>query len=86
MPLILGFLWKRGTSIGAVASMVFGVIFAFYNLAVIQGINLPVFWKTGSATQSIIGIVISVIIFIVVSLITKPDYDKINHLKAGYKG
>ncbi len=86
VPLILGFLWKRGTSIGAVASMVFGVIFAFYNLASIQGINLPVFWKTGSASQSIIGIVISAIIFIVVSLITKPDYDKINHLKAGYKG
>ena len=45
VPLILGFLWKRGTFIGAVASMVFGVIFAFYNLAVIEELTCLYFGK-----------------------------------------
>lgn len=86
IPLIMGFFWKRGNSIGAAASMIFGVIFAFYNLLIVQGVNLPVFWKVQSATQAITGICLSAFIYIGISLITKNENHKINDLKAGYKG
>ena len=85
IPLIMGFFWKRGNSIGAAASMIFGVIFAFYNLLIVQGVNLPVFWKVQSATQAITGICLSAFIYIGISLITKNENHKINDLKAGYK-
>lgn len=85
IPLIMGFFWKRGNSIGAAASMIFGVIFAFYNLLIVQGVNLPVFWKVQSATQAITGICLSAFIYIGISLITKNENHKINELKAGYK-
>lgn len=85
IPLIMGFFWKRGNSYGAAASMIFGVIFAFYNLLIVQGVNLPVFWKVQSATQAITGICLSAIIYIGISLITKNENHKINDLKAGYK-
>ncbi len=84
VPLIAGFFWKRGTSYGAVASMIFGVVYAFYNLAVIQGAKLYTFYENGSAMQSIAGICLSALIYIFVSLITKDDFNKINHLKSGY--
>ena len=86
IPLVMGFFWKRGNSYGAVASMIFGVVFAVYNLLIVQGISLPVFWKVQSASQAITGICISAIIYIGVSLITKNENDKINALKEGYKG
>ena len=86
IPLVLGFFWKRGTSYGAVASMVFGIIFAFYNMALYQGVSLPAFWKIQSASQSITGICLSLVIYITVSLITKPEYEKLDSLKSGYKG
>ena len=85
IPLVMGFFWKRGNSYGAVASMIFGVVFAVYNLLIVQGISLPVFWKVQSASQAITGICISAIIYIGVSLITKNENDKINALKEGYK-
>lgn len=86
IPLVMGFFWKRGNSYGAVASMIFGVVFAVYNLLIVQGISLPVFWKVQSASQAITGICISAIIYIGVSLITKKENEKIQDLKSGYKG
>ena len=86
IPLILGFFWKRGNSYGANASMIFGVIFAVYNLLIVQGLNLPVFYKVQSAWQAIIGICLSALIYVFVSLVTKNENHKINDLKTGYKG
>lgn len=86
IPLILGFFWKRGNSYGANAYMIFGVIFAVYNLLIVQGLNLPVFYKVQSAWQAITGICISVLIYVFVSLVTKNENHKINDLKTGYKG
>ncbi len=83
VPLIAGFFWKRGTSAGAVASMIFGMCYAFYNLAVTQGVNLYTFYKPNSAMQSIFGILLSAVIYILISLITKDDFDKIHKLKSG---
>lgn len=86
VPLIMGFFWKRGTSYGALASMIFGIIFAFYNLAISLGVQLPAFWKVQHASQAITGIAVSFIIYVAVSLITKAEYEKIDNLKSGYKG
>ena len=86
VPLIMGFFWKRGNSYGTLASMIFGIIFAFYNLAISLGVSLPAFWKVQHASQAITGIAVSFIIYVIISLITKPEYEKIDNLKSGYKG
>lgn len=85
IPLVMGFFWKRGNSYGAVASMVFGVVFSFYNLAVKQGLNLPTFWEVQSAAQAIWGITLSAVIYITVSLLSKPDHEKANVFLKGNK-
>lgn len=85
IPLVMGFFWKRGNSYGAAASMIFGVFFAVYNLLIVQGLSLPVFWKVQSASQAITGICLSAIIYVGISLVTKNENHKINNLKAGYK-
>jgi SSS family solute:Na+ symporter len=74
VPLVLGFLWKRGTSTAAVASMVFGLLFSTYNLLYALGLKLPVAWETASARQALVGMCASFIVFVGVSLFTKdPD-------------
>lgn len=82
----MGFFWKRGNSYGAAASMIFGIIFAFYNLAISQGLDFPAFWQVKHSSHAITGLTISLIIYIIVSLITKPEYEKADVLKAGYNG
>lgn len=76
VPLVLGFLWARGTSKAATVSMLFGLLFSTYNLLVAFGVNLPVAWEIASAKQAIIGISISFVLFIGVSLFTKDDLEK----------
>jgi len=76
IPLVLGFLWAKGTSRAAVISMLFGLTFSTYNLLVALGINLPTAWDIASAKQAIIGITISLILYVVCSLLTKDDYAK----------
>lgn len=76
VPLVLGFLWARGTAKAAVVSMVFGLVFASYNLAVALGADFPVAWEIASAKQAIIGISISFVLYVGVSLLTKPETDK----------
>jgi len=76
VPLVLGFLWKRGTAKAAVASMLFGLIFSSYNLLVTLGLDLPVAWEIASVKQAIVGMSSSLILFIVVSLVTKSDGKK----------
>ncbi len=68
VPLVLGFIWSRGTSSAAIASMVFGLLFSTYNLLAALGLPLPIPWEIASATQAIIGIAISCLIYISVSL------------------
>ncbi len=74
VPLIAGFVWRRGTSKGAIASMLFGIIFSTYNLMVALGLNLPIGWEVASATQASIGIGCSAVIYVVVSLLSPADY------------
>jgi len=76
VPLVLGFIWKRGTGKAAVASMIFGLLFSSYNLLVTLGVELPVAWEIASVKQAIVGMSSSLILFIVVSLVTKSDGEK----------
>lgn len=76
IPLVVGFLWARGTSKAAVASMFFGLLFSTYNLIVAFGVNLPVAWEIASAKQAIIGILGSLLLFVVISILTKDDVEK----------
>lgn len=76
VPLVVGFLWRRGTSEAAFASMIFGLIFSGYNLLVALGLDLPVGWEIASARQAIIGVCCSAVIYFVTSLVTKPNYEK----------
>ena len=76
VPLIFGFFFKRGNSKGANASMIVGLIYCFYNLLIYFGVKLPAFREQQSALQVIFGFCLSLISYIGVSLITKPDYEK----------
>lgn len=76
IPLVLGFLWVKGTSKAAVISMLFGLLFSTYNLLVTLGVNLPTAWDIASAKQAIIGISISFLLYVGVSLFTKDDHEK----------
>ncbi len=76
VPLVLGFLWHRGTSKAATVSMVFGLLFSTYNLTVALGADLPVAWEIASAKQAIIGISMSFVLFVSISLLTPADTEK----------
>ena len=76
VPMIAGFLWRRGTDKGAIASMAVGLCYCIYNLLISFGVNLPAFWENQSALQVILGVGLSVIIYTTVILCTRPDYEK----------
>ncbi len=76
VPWVLGFLWRRGTSGGAFCSMIFGLIFSLYNMMVALGVNLPVSWEIASTGQAIVGMCLSLVIYVGVSLATKEDKTK----------
>lgn len=77
VPLILGLYWKRGTEKGAMGSMIFGIIYCFYNLLIGIGFKLPAFWEYQSGPQVLIGIGFSFIIYVGLSLLTgKKDEGK----------
>lgn len=76
IPLVAGFIWRRGNSKGAGASMIWGLLYCTYNLLISFGVPLPAFWEQQSPVQVLIGVGISAAIYIAVSLITEPEYEK----------
>ncbi len=76
VPLIMGFFWRRGNSKGALSSMIVGLIYCVYNLLVSFGVPLPTAWEAQSAQQVIIGVALSFVIYVSVSLLTPPEYEK----------
>ncbi len=76
VPLVAGFLWRRGTSTAAFVTMLFGLIFSTYNLLAALGVGLPVGWEIASARQAIVGVASSAVIYVTVSLLTKPNYSR----------
>lgn len=76
VPLVAGFIWRRGNSKGALSSMIVGCVFCFYNLLISFGVNLPSLWKQQSSEQVIFGVLLSIVIYVTVSITTKPEYEK----------
>lgn len=76
VPLLGGFVWRRGNSWGANVSMAFGLLFCLYNLALTLGIHIPQLWDPHSTVKLIIGVGISFIIYVGVSLATPAEYSK----------
>ena len=77
-PLILGFFWRRGNSAGAIASIIGGGGFIIYGFLIELGIALPSFWGEGSVTRVLIGLGISLVLYLGVSLATPAEYAKAN--------
>ncbi len=76
VPLVMGFFWRRGNTCGALASIGTGFVYCIYNLAISLGLHLPAFWKTQSAQQVILGVALSFLVYIGVSLATSPEFTK----------
>ncbi|MGL5547865.1 MAG: sodium:solute symporter family transporter, partial [Tannerellaceae bacterium] len=73
VPLVLGFLWKRGTAAGALSSIIAGSSFSVYNLLAQFGLHLPVAWEPNSAKQVMIGMGLALVVYVIVSLLTRSD-------------
>ena len=76
VPLIAGFIWRRGNANGAMASMLAGLVYCGYNLLIGFGLPLPAFWTPQSAQQVILGVGLSAILYVGVSLLTPTDDEK----------
>ena len=76
VPLILGFVWKRGTTTGAMASMIFGTVFSLYNLAVALGANLPLPWEIGTPKHVLTGILGSALVYFTACFLSKAETAK----------
>lgn len=76
VPLVMGFFWRRGNTCGALASIGVGFFYCIYNLAISMGVPLPSFWKAQSAQQVILGVALSFIVYVGVSLVTPPEFEK----------
>lgn len=83
VPLMLGFVWKKGNSYGAVASMIFGLLFSTYNLFVALEFLPSAPWGIASVSQAAIGISISLIIYVSVSLFANIKDDEVSLKKLG---
>lgn len=75
-PLVLGFFWRRATSAGAVAAIIGGGGFILYGFIIELGLALPHFWGEGSVTRVLIGLGVSFVLYVGVSLATPPDFAK----------
>ncbi len=82
VPLLGGFVWRRGNSAGASASMIFGAIFCLYNLILTLGVPIYVLWDPHATIKLIVGVSLSLIIYVTVSLITPPEYEKADNFIA----
>ncbi len=76
VPLTLGFIWKRGNTAGAFAAIILGSTYCGLNLLQEFGMTLPLWWPAKSTLQTVIGIGLSLSAYIIISLCTKPEYDK----------
>jgi SSS family solute:Na+ symporter len=79
IPIIFGFIWKKRSHKATIVSMVFGFIFSMYNLLSALGVSLPVAWEIASVQQALIGMCISLVLYVSISFI--EDYSTVNSLK-----
>ena len=76
VPLVAGFFWRRGNAKGAMASMLLGLFYCFYNLLLFFGVPLPAFWEPQTTLQVVLGVALSTVAYVGVSLATEPEYEK----------
>lgn len=76
IPLIFAFFFKKGNSNGALASMIFGSIYSLYNMLVELKIPLYTIFKSDSTLRVILGLGISLFVYILFSLLMKEDIEK----------
>lgn len=77
VPIVAGFFDRRGTSKGALASMIFGVLYCFYHLLVgLSDNRLFHLIEPGSIWQVIFGVCFSAILYFVVSRLDVPEFVK----------
>mgnify|MGYP000778669857 CR=1 FL=1 len=77
IPLLVGFVWRRGNSHGAVCSMIVGFLFCLCNhLIILLDLQLPFLWEQHSTTQVLVGVTLSVVTYVVASLLTEPEFEK----------
>ena len=87
VPLLLGFVWRRGNSKGALASIICGAAYSFLGLfASLAAVPLPLLFKTGSASQLLIGVGLSLLAYVLTSLLTPPEYEKADSFIAKARG
>lgn len=56
IPLLVGFVWRRGNSHGAVCSTIVGSLFCLCNhLIILLDLQLPFLWEQHSTTQVLVG-------------------------------
>lgn len=72
IPIVLAFVWKKGSTRAAIVSMLWGLFFSTYNLLVALGVSLPVAWKIASVEQALIGVAVSLFLYFVFSYLS-PD-------------
>jgi len=73
VPVVMAFLWKKGNSRAATCSIIFGMLFSTCNLFVTLGVNLPVSWEIASVRQALTGMMLSFLIYVLVSYFTRGD-------------
>lgn len=71
IPLLMCFVIKKFSYLAAVGSMIWGILFSSYNLMITLGLDLPHSWKIGSVHQALIGMGISFVLFVLLSLLSK---------------
>ncbi len=76
IPLVAGFVWRRGNSKGAAASMIFALVYCMYNLLISKDIPLPAFWESQSTVQVLLGVGMSGLLYVIVSYATPAEYEK----------
>lgn len=86
VPLVLAFVWRRGTSRGALCSMLCGLAYCLYNLAIFLGLPLPAFWEQQSALQVVLGVGLSLLVFATVSCLDRPEYARADAFLARARG
>ena len=86
VPLVLGFFWRRGNSTGAMASMVLGLVYCCYNLLIGFGLHLPAFWKPQSTQQVLLGVALSLTVYVIGSLCTEPEYKQADAFRKAAQG
>ncbi|MDO5755723.1 MAG: sodium:solute symporter family protein [Tissierellia bacterium] len=69
VPLILGIFWKKGNNQGAIASMIWGFVYCGYNLLLQLGLSLPHFWELESALEVLLGMGVSLFLYLICSLL-----------------